>query len=544
MSVEPVSATGRPGLGKRVEEAAPKLRQGNPYDDALVAAVQRARAQMDAGAVGPEMGGKVEELVRDQEMLVRLETARLQSAAGNKETGFDYAGADKLYMEAFQWYGLDVTTLDSREASERIQRLAIRTHVVAALDYWAMVKNELHREAGASLVELAERTDDDPWRQRMREAVKRFDRAEVAKLAEEAGANQSPADLVQLAGHLKSSGNIRAAEQLLRRSQASHPSDFWINFNLASILETKKPADLTDTVRYYQAALAGRPESPVVWSNLGNVLAEHGKLTEAVAAQRQAIHLQPNYAAAYSNLGKTLRVQGKLTEAIEAYRTAIALRPNLAVPYTNLGNALGAQGKFAEAETVYRKAVELQPEQAEFHYNLGLALGEQKKLAEAEAAYKKAIELQRDFAEAYCNLGNVLLPQGHFADALAALQRGHELGTKRDGWSYPSGQWVRVAQQWVGLDEKLPKFLSGEIQTASGVQWLALARICGQYRKQYGAAARFFAAGFAAQPDLADDLRASTASTPLASPYWLPAARARTPPGSATCSGCACAGRP
>jgi hypothetical protein len=44
-------------------EAAPGLRQGNPHDPALIAAVQRARAQLDAAALGPELRGRVEQLL-------------------------------------------------------------------------------------------------------------------------------------------------------------------------------------------------------------------------------------------------------------------------------------------------------------------------------------------------------------------------------------------------------------------------------------------------------------------------------------------------
>jgi hypothetical protein len=69
-------------------DAALGLRQGDPQDPALIAAVERAEAQLHAGPVGPELRGRVGQLLRDRGMLARLEAARLRGAAGSKGTGF------------------------------------------------------------------------------------------------------------------------------------------------------------------------------------------------------------------------------------------------------------------------------------------------------------------------------------------------------------------------------------------------------------------------------------------------------------------------
>jgi tetratricopeptide (TPR) repeat protein len=200
--------------------------------------------------------------------------------------------------------------------------------------------------------------------------------------------------------------------------------------------------------------------------------------------------------------------QGKLAEAEAAIRKAIALKPDYALAHYNLGAALGNQGKLAEAEVAYRKVIELNPDDALAHYNLGNALNRQGKAAEAEAAHRKAIALKPDYAEAHCNLGNVLLDQGRFADALAARKRGHELGSRRPGWSYPSAKWVREARRLVALDAKLPQFLSGEAQPATVGESIALAQMCETHKKRYAAAARFYVTAFAALPTLANDLGA------------------------------------
>jgi hypothetical protein len=199
-----------------------------------------------------------------------------------------------------------VTSLDSQEAAERIWTSAIRTHLVAALDYWAGVRNNLHRGAGASLRALADLADNDSWRQHLRQAAGRGERPALEKLADAEGVlSQPPANLVLLSRALR---DVRsgAPERLLQRAQAEHPADFWINLDLANILHGKKPPDLAQAIRFYQAALALRPQSPVTHNNFGVALAGQGKLAEAEAAYSKAIALQPDYAEAQTNLGAAL----------------------------------------------------------------------------------------------------------------------------------------------------------------------------------------------------------------------------------------------
>src|SRR5262249_25125684 len=88
-----------------------------------------------------------------------------------------------------------------------------------------------------------------------------------------------------------------------------------------------------------------------------------------------------------------------------------------------------------------------------------------------------------------------------------ALKKGHELGSRKPAWPYPSAQWVRQAERLVELDAKLPAFLKGETKPGSPTEQIEMARLCQQYKQLYIAAAGFYRSAFAAQPQLADDLR-------------------------------------
>jgi hypothetical protein len=123
------------------------------------------------------------------------------------------------------------------------------------------------------------------------------------------------------------------------------------------------------------------------------------------------------------------------------------------------------------------------------------------------AWYTRAVELDPDHAEAQCNLAQVLARQGKFAESLEHFKRGHELGTQRAGWRYPSGEWLRRAEEMAATEANLPAFLKGEFRPGDGKERLAPAEVC-YAKKLHHAATGLYAAAFAADSRLADDPQA------------------------------------
>jgi tetratricopeptide (TPR) repeat protein len=244
------------------------------------------------------------------------------------------------------------------------------------------------------------------------------------------------------------------------------------------------------------------PKYTLPHNNLGLALYNQGKLAEAIGEYRQAIALDPKYADANSNLGIALADQGKLDEAIAEYRKAIALNPKYAAPHNDLGNALNDQGKLDEAIAEYRKAIALDPKLAGAHNNLGTALHDQRKLDEAIAEYREAIALDPKLAAAHNSLGNALHDQGKLDEAIAeyreALRLRPDLARARNN--------LRKAEQIAELTKRLPAVLEGKDRPKDAAEGVAFARLCQMYRKQYAAAARFYAETFAAEPKLAEGL--------------------------------------
>src|SRR5436305_696748 len=106
-------------------------------------------------------------------MLARLDAARLQSAKSEGGADFDDAGADRLYREAFAWYGLDAER--GPAAATAVRAAGIRAVLVSALDDWARVQTNLQKHP-TLLRRLANQADDQPWQVRLREALARADR--------------------------------------------------------------------------------------------------------------------------------------------------------------------------------------------------------------------------------------------------------------------------------------------------------------------------------------------------------------------------------
>ena len=170
--------------------------------------------------------------------------------------------------------------------------------------------------------------------------------------------------------------------------------------------------------------------------------------------------------------------------------------------------ALRGQGKPARGDRRVPRGDPAQARQRPGPHNLGDALCTSSEAARRDRDYREAIRLKPDYAEAHCNLGLALRQQGLYAESLAEFRVGHELGSKRADWRYPSAKWVARAEQLAALADRLPAILRGDDRPADNAERLALASIF-YATKRHAAAARRWAEAFEADPKLADDLPAA-----------------------------------
>jgi serine/threonine-protein kinase len=304
---------------------------------------------------------------------------------------------------------------------------------------------------------------------------------------------------------LATKGQLDEAIAEYRKALELDPKDAKAHTNLGSALQPKGLLD--EAIGHYHQAIQLDPKDALAHNNLGAALAARGRLDEAIDHYHQALQIDSKYRDAHYNLGLALKAKGRVDEAIDNFHQALQIDPKLAQAHYNLGIALHTKGRLDEAIAEYRKVIDLDFKLAQAHYSLGLALYTKGLLDEAIVQYGQAIQLQPNDAEAHCNLGLALKKRGDFTQALTALKRGHELGSQRPGWRYPSLQWVRECERLLALEARLPAVLQDQDKPTNTAEQLQFADLC-TFRKRYGDAARFYADAFTAQPKLADDLPA------------------------------------
>jgi serine/threonine protein kinase/Tfp pilus assembly protein PilF len=386
-----------------------------------------AREQMEGRRLGSLLQ-RVEQSLRDVDMLMNLEEARVQMSVSNVGTRFDYAGADRLYTKAFRGYGLDMKAMDPAAAAQRVRSSAIRDSLTAALEHWTLCLG-WNSEGGKALQAVLRLADGDPWRQRLHDALNRADQGALQEIARQQNTlSKSPEGLFTLAVSLGDSGHWAAADPLLRQAQALHPANFWINFELATALISKKPTEPEQAARFYQAALALRPESALAHLRLGRALRAADRLAEAESEYRKAIALKPEFSEAHFDLGNVLMDQGKLAEAQSEVRSVIDLQPGFAEAHALLGLLLLDEGKPVQAEAACRKAVSLGPKLADCHSALAMVLVTHRGFNEAMNEFRAALRVEPDDAVAHNSLAWLLAtcPDVKLRDYTLALAHAHK----------------------------------------------------------------------------------------------------------------------
>jgi serine/threonine protein kinase/Flp pilus assembly protein TadD len=348
---------------------------------------------------------------------------------------------------------------------------------------------------------------------------------------------QSPGARLNLGNALHARGRLAEAEAEFRAAVRLSPDYSGAHNNLGNVLRDRGLLD--EAIAEHHEAIHLNKENYQAHTSLGNALMDKGLLDEAIAKHREAILLKKDFADAHNNLGTALRQKDRLDEAIAEHQAALRFNNESDSAHTNLGNALCQKGLLDEAIVEYRKALLLNEENykahnnlgvalytkgrldeaiaassqairlkkdfPEAHYSLGLALGKTGRLDEAITAFKQAIHLKPDWADARHNLGYALQLKGRLDEAVAAFQEALRL---KPGAANTRAA-LDTAREFLALDTRLGKVLSGDCQPANAAERAKLALLCAQpFKRLPATAARFYAEAFAVEPKLAEDLRA------------------------------------
>lgn len=229
-----------------------------------------------------------------------------------------------------------------------------------------------------------------------------------------------------------------------------------------------------DVVASFRQALAGAPQDPGAWNDLGVALKRLDRSVEATAAFRRALRLDPLRAEAHVNLGNELRSGKRPAAALGAHLRAALLMPAIAGAYNNIGSALPqelpiaaalyrralcirrdytlayfnmastltATGRPVPARDALRRALALTPDHVGALNNLAIQLRDGGDIGEATAVQRRSLRVDPDNPESRLNLAQLLLLQGVFAEGFDAYEwrwRGAALAPTRQAFDRP--QW-------------------------------------------------------------------------------------------------------
>jgi serine/threonine protein kinase/Flp pilus assembly protein TadD len=335
-------------------------------------------------------------------------------------------------------------------------------------------------------------------------------------------------------------GRLREAAAAYRKAIQLRPKLAPAHDNLGNVLEDEDAWQ--EAINAHRQAILLEPKFAAAHYNLGRSFKHLGAWKDAIAAFQSAVHYDPSdwdarlaladtfwraeafvdalavcdellrsrpeWAEAHVVRGNALKSKREIIQAVSAYREAIKLKPSCAPAHSNLGGALTMQGLLEEAVAEYRKAIQYKEDYSDAHYGLGTVLLKKGRFDEAVAAFRHAIQHKEDYAEAHCNLGHVLRRKGQFQEAAQEFRRGHELGSPRPGWRYPSEDWLREAERLAHLQARLSAVLMGKDKPTNAAEALGFAQVCGLAEKRYAAAVRFYAEAFAGQQELAANQQA------------------------------------
>ncbi|MCC7139377.1 MAG: protein kinase [Planctomycetes bacterium] len=257
-----------------------------------------------------------------------------------------------------------------------------------------------------------------------------------------------------LASMLDTLGRTVEAEIVFRRAIELQPQRSIQHSNLAILLHKAGRLEEAEVAARDAVSLDARDAE--AWAELARIRFNRKRYPQAAEAATESIRLRPNDASMRLVLANSHLLAGRTEDAVAAYRETLRLDPRHPGTKLPFATALWARGDRTEAIVMNREAILADPDSAPARYSLGVYLGATGDDAGAIRSYREAIRLDEGHAEAHCNLGQLLLRHEAYVEAVDRLRRGHELGSKRPDWGYPSDRWVADAELASGAARILP----------------------------------------------------------------------------------------
>ena len=106
---------------------------------------------------------------------------------------------------------------------------------------------------------------------------------------------------------------------------------------------------MTESINFYNKAIALDPSYAEAYNNLGTVLYEKEDHKKALKAYNKAIKIYPKYAEAYYNQALLYKKMRKYNKSIESFHNALKIKPDYFDAHFDLGQVYTTVGKFNES---------------------------------------------------------------------------------------------------------------------------------------------------------------------------------------------------
>jgi tetratricopeptide (TPR) repeat protein len=370
-------------LDRRVDESLAGIRY--PDDS------PRERRERLSRAVATEE--RARKLVAGIEEVMMRDKASLQASKSRAQLKIQALAA------AFADFG--ITPLDGPVADTvelmKAGRKTLQDRMLAGLTTWSHALEKTNPEQSARLEEIIDRSDADPWRLELRQAIKAGDAAALAALAERREITEQPTmTVLQLSSVLEDKQLAGAVAKLLRRAQREAPESFWSNYILGETLAGAIDREEGDDTRVRAFHTRGANFGSAHPGLIPKKLPVRPEFDEAIGFLRAAVAARPDAEAAWMVLGISLTVSGHLDEAIVTYQNAVSRFPEAGDLPALLGQALLYQHRPEDALPYLRRAAERDPANERTQFELGQVLLEMSEYEEARAALLKAKLVSED----------------------------------------------------------------------------------------------------------------------------------------------------
>lgn len=203
------------------------------------------------------------------------------------------------------------------------------------------------------------------------------------------------------------SENFDKAESFLKKALTLNPNFFSTVFQLSKLYYTKKEYELAEF--YLLQTIQIKDDIAGIFSVLGIVQKELGKLNDAEQNYLKAIQLNPDFYEAYYNLGILFHKKKQIQEATYYFNKAIELNSNLYLAFYNLGNVYRELEKYDEAIEAYSRAIQIKNDFADAYYNIGVVHEQRYDHKTALQYYEQVLILDTAHVDAHWNRSVILL---------------------------------------------------------------------------------------------------------------------------------------